>query len=157
MNRLKKKIFSPAVYFIFRAVLGGIFIFSGSLKLMEPEKFAGILYDYGILIDQLIIPASIVIPVIEIIAGSGLIFNLKYSLELITAMLVVFTGVLWFGILNNLNIDCGCFSSDDISEQGNLREALYRDFIFIAVSIFLFLSRQINNSNRPQYLFLKHK
>lgn len=154
---LKEKIFSPAIYLTLRSALGGIFILSGSLKLMDTDNFARILYEYGILIDPLIIPASIGIPILEIIAGLGLIFNIKYCLELITAMLLVFIGVLWFGILKNLNIDCGCFSSEEISEHGNLHESLYRDFVFIAISIFLFSCRIINNANKPHHLFIHRK
>lgn len=156
-DRLKKIFFSPAIYLAFRIILGGIFIFSGSLKLMDTYKFARILYEYGVLPDYLINPAAIGLPLIEIIAGSGLLFNLKYSLELITVMLFLFICVLWFGILKDLNIDCGCFSAGEISEQGSLHKALYRDFVFIALSAFLFISRQINPVNRPLYLFFYRK
>jgi len=148
-----KIIFSPVLYLVFRAVLGGIFIYSGSVKLMDTYKFAKVLYEYGILPDFLINPAAAGLPLVEIAAGLGLILNLKYSLETITLMLLMFIGVLWFGILNNLNIDCGCFSSEQISEHGNLQKALYRDFVFIAISIFLFLNRYVNKTSRPQYLF----
>jgi len=156
-DRLKKIISSPVMYLILRLVLGGIFILSGSLKLMDTYKFAKILYDYGILPDYLINIVSIGLPVIEILAGTGLLFNMKYSLELITVMLFLFVGVLWFGILNDLNIDCGCFSSDEIIEQGSLYKALYRDFIFITISVFLFVSRRINKKNIPKFLFNYYK
>ena len=151
--RLKKIIFSPYIYLVFRLILGGIFIFSGTVKLMDTYKFAGIIYEYGILPGFLINPAAICLPLIEIIGGLGLVFNLKYSLELVTAMLILFIGVLWFGILKDLNIDCGCFSKDEIQEQGSLHKALSRDIIFIAISVFLFISRWINKVNRPVYLF----
>ncbi len=157
LPHLKGTVFSPVLYLIIRTILGGIFIFSGSLKLMDTYRFARILYQYGILPDYLINTAAICIPVIEIAAGSGLLFNLKYSLELITGMLLLFICVLWFGILHNLNIDCGCFSSEQLSEHGNLNEALYRDFGFIALSAFLFISRRLNSSNRPQHLILRNK
>lgn len=156
-ERLKIIFFSPIAYLIFRIVLGGIFIFSGTLKLIDPYKFASILYEYGILADLLIYPAAIILPLIEVIAGAGLLFNLKYSLEIITLMLLMFIGVLWFGILNNLNIDCGCFSSDEINQQGNLRAALYRDFVFLSISVFLFISRRINKINKPGFLLLNYK
>ena len=70
-DRLKKIISSPVMYLILRLVLGGIFILSGSLKLMDTYKFAKILYDYGILPDYLINIVSIGLPVIEILAGTG--------------------------------------------------------------------------------------
>lgn len=156
-HNMKKIIFSPSIYLFLRLILGGIFIFSGIVKLIDPYKFAGIIYEYGILPDIFINPAAIALPLVEIAAGTGLIFNLKYSLELIVLMLIMFIGVLWFGILKDLNIDCGCFSSDEIREQGDLYKALYRDFVFIAVSVFLFISRRINESNRPVNLLIRNK
>lgn len=154
---MKKIVFSTYFYLLFRLILGGIFIFSGIVKLMDPYKFAGIIYEYGILPDLFINPAAIALPLIEIIAGAGLIFNIKYSLEIITLMLIMFIGILWFGILEDLNIDCGCFSADEILEQGALYKALYRDFVFVAISVFLFISRRINKSNMPLYLFPRRK
>lgn len=157
IERSKRMLFSTSVYFFLRLILGGIFIFSGTVKLMDTYKFAGIIYEYGILPDYLINPAAIGVSVIEVIAGLGLVFNIKYSLESITLMLIMFIGVLWFGILNDLNVDCGCFSSDEISEQGSLRRALYRDFVFAAISLFLFIGQRINKKNRPVLLSLRHK
>ncbi len=157
IERFKRQLFSASVYFFFRLVLGGIFIFSGTVKLMDTYKFAGIIYEYGILPDFLINPAAIGVPLIEVIAGLGLVFNIKYSLESITLMLIMFMGVLWFGILNELNIDCGCFSADEIAEQGSLRSALYRDFVFTAISVFLFIGRRINEKNRPVLLPILRK
>jgi len=145
----KRVVFSPAVYLCLRLVLGGIFIYSGAVKLTGYGKFAGILYGYGILPDFLIYPTAVALPLVEIVAGSGLVFNIKYSLEVITLMLLLFIAVLWFGILTDLNIDCGCFSSDEIIEQRSLYKALYRDFIFIGVSIFIFISRRVNTTDKP--------
>lgn len=155
--RLKNLIFSPTTYLFFRLILGGIFIYSGSVKLMDIDRFAGIIYEYGILSDIFINPAAIGLPLIEIITGTGLIFNVKFSLELISLMLLMFIGILWFGILKDLNIDCGCFSSDDLIEQDSLKKALYRDFIFVAISVFLFISQRMNNLNRPSKLFTIRK
>lgn len=148
----KRMVFSTSFYFLLRLILGGIFIFSGTVKLADTYKFAEIIYEYGILPDYLINPAAVGLPLFEIIAGLGLVFNIKYSLESITIMLIMFIGVLWFGILKDLNIDCGCFSADEISEQGSLWRALYRDLVFMAISMFLFISQRINRRNRPVYI-----
>ncbi len=156
-DRLKKIVFSSVVYTSFRIILGGVFVLSGTLKLIDPYKFAKVLYAYGILPDFLINPVAIGLPLIEILSGIGLVFNLVLSLELITGMLLMFIFVLWFGILNNLNIDCGCFSTDEISEQGGLQRALYRDFVFIALSVFLFISRYVNSENMAGIPFYSFK
>lgn len=151
--KLKEIFISPKVYFILRFILGIIFIYSGTVKLYDPYTFSDTINAFGILPFILVFPAAIIIPVIEVIAGLGLIFNLQYSLEIISLMMIMFIGVLIYGILIDLKIDCGCFSDEEIGNEGNLRESLYRDFIFIAVIITLFMSRWFNKINRPESIF----
>jgi hypothetical protein len=56
-------------------------------------------------------------------------------------MLVLFAGVLWFGVLKGLEIDCGCFSPAEVAEHDGLRQALYRDLGLLAVAAYLYLWR----------------
>jgi uncharacterized membrane protein YphA (DoxX/SURF4 family) len=147
---LKRIFYSPFANLLFRIVLGVIFIYSGTVKLIDPYTFSDTINAYGILPFLLVYPAAITISIIEIIAGFGVIFNLQYSLELITLMMIMFIGVLIYGIMTDLKIDCGCFSEEKIGEVGNLRQALYRDFMFVVIIIILFISRMNNKFNRPK-------
>jgi hypothetical protein len=56
-------------------------------------------------------------------------------------LLLLFTIVLWYGILRNLNVDCGCFSANDLKGQANLWQAFYRDLLMIAAAMLLFFTR----------------
>jgi hypothetical protein len=79
---------------------------------------------------------------LELIAGLGLIFDVKGSLSVILGLLVLFAFVLWFGILKDLDIDCGCFSPDDLAEHNALWSALYRDLAMIIAALYLFWWRR---------------
>ncbi len=142
VQKIKKALQSPVPYFIIRLALGSIFIYAGFIKLLDPKAFAKAISLYYILPDVLLAPVAIGLPIIELLAGLGLIFNIRGSLAVISALLLCFTAVLGYGIFNNLNIDCGCFSSEEIREQNSLKTAFYRDLIMMGGIFFLFLSKR---------------
>lgn len=129
---------------IIRLILGGIFIWAGASKLVAPEAFAQLISAYGLVPDVLLLPVAIGLPLLELIVGIGMIFDIRWSLEVVTALLLFFAFVLWFGILNELDIDCGCFSLIELREHEGLRFALYRDFLFLGLALYLFVWRWIH-------------
>jgi uncharacterized membrane protein YphA (DoxX/SURF4 family) len=134
----KKIIESPWTYRVIRFILGSIFVYAGFIKLIDPKAFAQVISQYDIVPDFLLAPFAIGLPALEFLAGLGLILNIRGSLSVIFSLLVVFTAVLGYGILNDLNVDCGCFSPEEIKSQNNLRQAFYRDLFMIAAVFFLF-------------------
>jgi uncharacterized membrane protein YphA (DoxX/SURF4 family) len=138
---LKRIISSPWTYRVIRFILGSIFVYAGFIKLIDPKAFARVISQYGIVPDLLLAPFAIGLPALEFLAGIGLILNMRGSLTVIFSLLVVFVGVLGYGILNDLNVDCGCFTPEEITGQNSLRQALYRDLLMIAAVFLLFLSR----------------
>ncbi len=133
--------FFPVMECAVRWILGGIFIYSGSVKFMDPSRFAEIIAGFGLLPEVLIYPLAVLLPVIELVAGIGLIFSLRGSLSVIAAMLVIFIAVLLYGIHLGLDIDCGCFGPED-PEQAykGLKAALARDAVMMAAVLFVFWS-----------------
>ena len=138
---LKRIIESPWTYRVIRFILGSIFVYAGFIKLIDPKAFARVISQYGIVPDILLAPFAIGLPALEFLAGLGLILNMRGSLTAIFSLLVVFVGVLGYGILNDLNVDCGCFTPEEITGQNSLRQALYRDLFMIAGVFLLFFSR----------------
>jgi uncharacterized membrane protein YphA (DoxX/SURF4 family) len=138
---LKRFIESPWTYRVIRFILGSIFLYAGFIKLIDSKAFAQVISQYGIVPDVLLAPFAIGLPALEFLAGLGLILNMRGSLTVIFSLLVVFVGVLGYGILNDLNVDCGCFSDAEITSQNNLKLAFYRDLFMIAGVFLLFLSR----------------
>ncbi|MBV5319118.1 MAG: DoxX family membrane protein [Desulfobulbaceae bacterium] len=125
-----------------RWALATLFIYSGAVKLIDPQRFAEVIAGFGLLPDVLIFPAAILLPVLEVVTGVGLIFALRGSLAAITIMLILFMAVLGYGIRLGLDIDCGCFGPDD-PEQAykGLKSALVRDAVLMAAVFFLYWSR----------------
>ena len=128
-------------YRIVRYILGGIFAWAGISKLMAPRTFAQLISSYELIPDVLLLPVAIGLPLLELIAGIGLIFDVRGSLEIVTGLILLFIFILWFGILIGLDIDCGCFSPIELREHDSLRYALYRDFLFLGLASYLFMCR----------------
>ena len=72
----------PVVERGIRWSLSGIFIYSGLMKLMDPQRFAEVISGFGLLPHALIFPAAILLPILEVVAGVGLVFSLRGSLPL---------------------------------------------------------------------------
>lgn len=130
--------FSLLFYRAVRILLGGVFLYAGSGKLLELRAFSVSICSYGILPDYLCIYSAIFFSLVEIAAGGGLMADRRGSLSAITSLLLVFSFVLWFGVLNELDVDCGCFSASEQAEHHDLRMALYRDLMMILGAFFLY-------------------
>ncbi len=140
---LKNIILSIWTYRVARIFLGGVFLWSGTAKLLDPDGFARIISVYELVPDALLVPVAFGLPLLEVVAALGLIFDLRYALSLVTGMLILFVAVLQFGILKGLEIDCGCFSASEIAEHNGLRTAFRRDLLFMAVALYLYLWRRL--------------
>jgi uncharacterized membrane protein YphA (DoxX/SURF4 family) len=128
------------LYRLCRWTLGGIFIYAGSTKLLEPEIFAVLIEAYGIVPERLLMPVATGLPLLEVIAGIGLLFDIRGSLSLTTGLLVLFMVVLGYGIAMGLDVDCGCFGPEDPEAEAfhGLRLSLYRDLAMMAGVFFIY-------------------
>ncbi|MEW6571491.1 MAG: MauE/DoxX family redox-associated membrane protein [Nitrospirota bacterium] len=127
------------LYWLIRFALGSIFVYAGFIKLIDPRAFARIISQYDLVPEILLAPVAIGIPSLELLAGLGLILNIRGSLGVIFGLLVTFVFVLWYGILRNLEIDCGCFTAQELRGLNGLKNAFYRDLIMITGVFYLFL------------------
>jgi uncharacterized membrane protein YphA (DoxX/SURF4 family) len=127
-----------------RWVLGAVFIYAGSIKLLEPETFAALIDAYGIAPEDLLMPASILLPALEVAAGIGLLFDIEGSLSVIAALLCLFIAILGYGIWMGLDVDCGCFGPQDPEAKAfhGLRQSLYRDLFMLAGIVCLYAWRR---------------
>ena len=141
INLARNLIPSNQAYFIIRTILGFVFLYSGAIKLFNPAAFALIISEYNLVPESLLIYTAIGLPLVEFLAGIGLIFDMRGSLSTVFCLLLIFVAVLWYGILHNLHIDCGCFSPEEIKSQNSLRQAFHRDILMIMSSLFLYWSR----------------
>ncbi len=132
------------IYKLTRWLLGGIFIYAGSTKLLEPKTFTVLIEAFGIVPESLLIPVGIALPALEVAAGIGLLFDIKGSLAVIAGLLGMFIAMLGYGIWIGLDVDCGCFGPQDPEAEAfhSLKISLYRDMIMLAGVAYLYGWRQ---------------
>jgi len=140
---------NPWPYRIARIALAALFIYGGVTKLFDPKAFAATISAYDLIPEMMLPYVAIGLPLVETIAGVALVFDRPWGLHLITGLLALFVFVLGYGILGDLNVDCGCFGAEDLDKQSGLREAFYRDLVLIGiVTPYLHLSRRVRESVR---------
>lgn len=132
------------LYKLCRWTLGGLFIYAGSTKLLDPKTFAALIDAYAIVPEGLLILVAIVLPLLELIAGIGLLFDIRGSLAMLTGLLVLFIAVLAHSIWMGLDVDCGCFGPEDPEAEAfhGLRQSLFRDLVMMAGVFFIYIWRQ---------------
>jgi uncharacterized membrane protein YphA (DoxX/SURF4 family) len=132
---------SPRLYLAVRIALALLFVYGGALKLMDPKAFARIISHYGIVPEPLLPVIAVGLPALEVVSGIALIFDLRAGLYAVAGMLLLFVGVLGYGVINDLDVDCGCFGAEELAEKKGLAHALYRDLGIVGAVGFLFWSR----------------
>lgn len=105
--------FSIAVYVV-RLFLGTLFLYVSIDKIINPAKFAEIIYNYRILPVGMLNLVALIIPWLEAVLGITLIFGiwLETSALLLSGIIIVFIVLLISAISRGLDIQCGCFSLD---------------------------------------------
>ena len=130
------------LYHALRLGLAGIFIYAGLIKLLDPRAFAHVIAQYDLFPEALLPLVAVGLPALELLAGVGLIFEVRGSLTLIAVFLLIFLVILGYAVWHNLDIDCGCFTADELDAQHNVKTAFWRDLIMIGATLFLYWRRR---------------
>ena len=110
-NSLPRFLLTPWIFHSFRLFVGGLFLYTGATKLADVAGFSQSIAAYGILPAVLLPCAAVGLPALEVATGFGTLLNKRWAILGILAMMVMFTGVLGYGVAVGLEIDCGCFST----------------------------------------------
>jgi len=157
LTAFKNRFISIWPYRIIRMLLAAIFLWSGVAKLLAPAPFAVIIEAFGLIPESWVMPVTVVLPTLEVIAAVGLLLDIRGSLAIVFGMLVLFMAILLYGIQLGLDIDCGCFGPQDPESEAfhSLRPALYRDFVMMAGVIYLYIWRYFRSVKpiRLMYFF----
>jgi hypothetical protein len=145
MKELYRRLISSTwLYRAMRIALALLFLYAGGIKLLDPKAFARIISAYEIVPDALLPFVAVGLPVLEVLAGLALLFDIRGSLAVISGLLLLFVGVLGYGIIQDLDVDCGCFGAEELSRRDSLRHALYRDLVLVGMVVpYLYLSRRL--------------
>ena len=130
----------PVIHLILRLLLGGLFITSGTLKLLAPRsEFIAIVHQYQILPESLGILFGTLLPWVEVITGIFLVVGLyfQWSLAVTGLMLASFMIALEVNLLRGRTIeDCGCFGNAQFLGS-SLEEVLLRDVVLVGMLVWL--------------------
>ncbi|HOW85583.1 MAG TPA: MauE/DoxX family redox-associated membrane protein [Candidatus Aminicenantes bacterium] len=99
------------VLVVFRVVLGGLFIYAGVVKALEPLDFAQNIRNYRLVGQSLSFAAALVLPWLEILAGAFLAAGIwkRGAALVISALLAFFIVLTAVTMARGLDVDCGCF------------------------------------------------
>ena len=119
---------------ILRLLVGGAFVFAGALKVADPAKFALDVGHYRLLPHNLNNLVAILIPWIEITAGSFVLAGiwLRAAALVITGLTVMFFFVIVSALARGLNIECGCFGTIGGNHIGLVNLAIDSTLFFLA-------------------------
>jgi len=122
-----------------RLFIGGLFIYAGVPKIINPQGFAQAIYSYQILPDFIIHPAAVILPWVETVTGGFLVAGIWVSGAALLAnlMLYVFTAALMITLFRGIDIDCGCFAAAG-AEIIN-PATIARDIVFLLVAGYVFI------------------
>jgi hypothetical protein len=128
------------VSLVLRLALGGIFLYASIDKIIHPQAFAEIIFNYHLLPDVLINAAALILPWLEAILALFLIMGwfLPGAVVLVNALLALFWAALLFNLARGLDINCGCFSTQDAGHTSMLWYVI-RDTAFLVMGSALFL------------------
>jgi len=124
-------------------IVGGIFIYAGVIKAMDPVGFANDIDNYKILPWPLTVRLAFYLPWLEILCGLAVLLGLLYrgALLVLTVLISIFIIASVIAKARGLDITCGCFghASKYLSFFGHL--AL--DFVLLAVLVALWFTNRV--------------
>ena len=96
-----------------RAVVGGVFVVAGALKIPDPAAAVRAVRAYQLLPESLVAPVAFGLPVIEIAVGLALLLGVLVRAAAIASavLLIVFLVGVGSAWARGLQIDCGCFGN----------------------------------------------
>lgn len=99
-----------------RLFIGGLFLYSGFLKILDPHTFAESAANYLILSGRAVSLTALYLPWLELWTGAALLLIPPLrpaAWLLISLMLAVFTLAKLSALARGLDISCGCGTGDD--------------------------------------------
>ena len=105
-------------------IIGGIFVYAGVIKAMDPVAFANDIDNYKILPWPLVVRLAFYLPWLELLCGLALILRFFYrgGLFILSGLTFVFIAASVVAKVRGLDITCGCFghASKNWSFSGHL-------------------------------------
>jgi putative oxidoreductase len=136
------------VWRVVDVIVGGIFIYAGAIKVLDPVQFATDIDNYKILPWTIGVGLAFYLPWLEIFCGLALILRRFYlgGLSILTGLVAVFLVATIAAKVRGLDITCGCFGH--ASQNWNFSTHLAIDLAILGA--LLALSFRVVSENRLQ-------
>lgn len=145
---------------LIRFFVGGLFIFSGLIKVNDPvgtaikmeEYFEIFSLDISGFFHYLVpfaLPISVFLVVLEVVLGIALLLNYKqnFTLKSLLSIIVFFTALTGFSAITNSVTDCGCFGD---AIKLTPWESFIKDIVLLVMIVFLYLSEHDTQSKEAE-------
>lgn len=111
---------------------GGVFVWSGWLKLQDPALFLISVRSFRLLPDPYAAWLALALPWLEVLAGLAVITGLlrRGGLLLLNGALLTFAAALLTALVRGLDVECGCFGTGTTT---TLHQALLRAALLLAL------------------------
>ncbi len=119
-------------------IVGGIFVYAGAIKVLDPVQFANDIDNYKTLPWFVSVRLAFYLPWLEIFCGFAIIFRFLYrgGLSILTALIAIFIGATIVAKIRGLDITCGCFGH--ASRNRNFSTHLVLDLLILLAALVLF-------------------
>jgi len=127
------------LHYLFRLILGGVFIWAGIIKITNPLGFAQDIANYLIFPQNVSFFLALLLPWIEVICGVFIITGLflRSSSAFLSCILVGFLILIFVTMIRGIDVECGCFGS--LSQQVDYKLLLTDGaLLFISLNVFLY-------------------
>ena len=123
-------------------IIGGIFIYAGVIKALDPVAFANDIDNYKILPWPLAVRLAFYLPWLEMLCGLTLILRFFYrgGLFILTGLTFVFIAASVIAKVRGLDITCGCFGH--VGKNWSFTGHLALDIAILIALIALWISNR---------------
>jgi uncharacterized membrane protein YphA (DoxX/SURF4 family) len=136
---------------VIRSLVGGLFIFSGLIKVNDPvgtaikleeyfDVFSRDIASFFELFKSVALPIAVFLVVVEVVLGIMILvgWKIKPAIYLLLAMIVFFTFLTFYSAYFNKVTDCGCFGD---AIKLTPWESFYKDIFLLILILILFYYR----------------
>ena len=131
---------SSILQFLWRSVdviVGGVFIYAGAIKALDPIRFANDIDNYKILPWAIGVRLAFYLPWLEILCGVALILRRLYlgGLSILVGLISIFIVATVAAKVRGLDITCGCFGH--ASRNWSFSTHVGLNLVLLGATIFL--------------------
>ena len=125
-------------------IVGGVFVYAGVLKVLDPVQFANDIDNYKTLPWFVSVRLAFYLPWLEIFCGVAVIFRFLYrgGLSILTMSILVFIGATIAAKARGLDITCGCFGH--ASQNWSFPQHMAIDLAILAALLVLWFAYRPN-------------